>query len=197
MKVKPTYQSFPTTSQPTHLPLAAYLYSSPVSLSLFSPLLLFMFIRRCPWELTTPSVVSCWISYGGKETCYGPPIYCYKENLCAQTCRKDVSQNSCESKSGFDGYSRPWSAGIFRKSSSEYAGMNQYRLSVPNTWQMHRQNNSLMVMNAINSTTSMAEEHKETDQGHIQAMKKTITENKSWDVSSLFTCSKFFFRPRS
>lgn len=36
--------------------------------------------------------------------------------------------------SGFVGYSRPWSAGIRLKSSSENAGINQYLLSVPNTW---------------------------------------------------------------
>lgn len=39
----------------------------------------------------------------------------------------------CTSRFGFVGYLSPCRAGILLKSSSEYAGMNQYFLSVPNT----------------------------------------------------------------
>lgn len=48
-------------------------------------------------------------------------------------CHVDDCYNPWASKSGFDGYSRPRSTGIRRKSSSEYAGMNHNCLSIPNT----------------------------------------------------------------
>lgn len=89
-------------------------------------------------------------------------------------------QKSWESKSGFEGYSSPWSSGIRLKSSSEYAGINQYLLSIPNTYE------------DINSQKEFTKHDKSRRNLTSYQNKKLLVESSSFDrgrmaISDLFS----------